>query len=86
MFVHSCCYASKVNYAERSAAGSANPDQVFKLEIFQGAFLDTRSVISLRVKYSHSHIPGRQPSLVSSSESAPYYLLLSALTINHFCS
>jgi hypothetical protein len=28
-----------------SAAGSANPDQVFKIEIFQGQFLDTWSVI-----------------------------------------
>lgn len=29
--------------AQETAAGSANPDEVFKLEIFQGAFLDIRS-------------------------------------------
>ncbi len=32
-----------------SAASSANPDQVFKIEIFQGEFLDIRSVISTMV-------------------------------------
>jgi len=29
--------------AQETAAGSANPDQVFELEIFQGVFLDIRS-------------------------------------------
>jgi len=74
-----------VSYVVRSAAGSANPDQVFRLEIFQGAFLDIRSVISQEVKYLRSPIPGRRPSLVSSSESAHFSLLLSALTINRLC-
>jgi len=40
-----------------SAAGSANPDQVFKLEVFQGEFLDIRSVINLKVRYRRSPIP-----------------------------
>lgn len=75
----------KVNYIARSAAGSANPDQVFKLEIFQGVFLDIRSVMSLGVNYPRSPIPGRQPSLVSSSQLAHLSLLLSVLTINRLC-
>ena len=75
----------KVNYIFRSAAGSANPDQVFKLEIFQGAFLDIRSVISQGIKYPRSPVPGRQPSLVSSSRSAHFSLLLSVLIINRSC-
>lgn len=75
----------KVNYVVHSAAGSANPDQVFKLEIFQGVFLDIRSVIGQAVKYPRSHIPGRQLSLVSFSESAHFSLLLSVLIINRLC-
>ncbi|KAI9465778.1 hypothetical protein BJY52DRAFT_1376562 [Lactarius psammicola] len=34
---------SSLQVARENAAGSANPDQVFKIEIFQGEFLDTRS-------------------------------------------
>ncbi|KAI0292715.1 hypothetical protein BC826DRAFT_1092011 [Russula brevipes] len=34
---------SSLQQAKETAAGSANPDQVFKLEIFQGDFLDIRS-------------------------------------------
>lgn len=84
MFISLFCL--KVNYVLRSAAGSANPDQVFKLEIFQGAFLDIRSAISQGVKYPRSPISGRRPFLVSSSELAHSFLLLSALTINRLCS
>jgi hypothetical protein len=44
------CYVANTNlFCPQSAAGSANPDQVFKLEIFQGDFLDIRSVINLKV-------------------------------------
>ncbi|KAI0266395.1 hypothetical protein BC834DRAFT_969434 [Gloeopeniophorella convolvens] len=34
---------SSLQKAQETAAGSANPDQVFKIEIFQGDFLDVRS-------------------------------------------
>ncbi|KAH9050166.1 hypothetical protein EDB84DRAFT_1623276 [Lactarius hengduanensis] len=34
---------SSLQVARETAAGSANPDQVFKIEIFQGEFLDIRS-------------------------------------------
>jgi hypothetical protein len=48
-YVYCRYFAPQVYHIVRSAAGSANPDQVFKLEIFQGEFLDVRSVISLMV-------------------------------------
>jgi hypothetical protein len=82
-FVQSCHIASQLHHVVQSAAGSANPDQVFKLDIFQGEFLDVRSVISLKTWYPHSPIPGHQSSLVSSSDSAHFSLLLSVLTSNH---
>ena len=50
-YVQSCHFASQVYYIVQSAAGSANPDQVFSLDIFQGEFLDVRLVISLKVWY-----------------------------------
>ncbi|KII87451.1 hypothetical protein PLICRDRAFT_163585 [Plicaturopsis crispa FD-325 SS-3] len=37
--------ASTLQKAKQTAAGTTNPDAVFKLEIFQGDFLDTRSSI-----------------------------------------
>lgn len=82
-YVQSCHIASQLHYVVQSAAGSANPDQVFKLDIFQGDFLDVRLVVSLKTWYTHSPIPGHQSSMVSSSDSAHFSLLLFVLTINH---
>lgn len=45
-YVHSCSVATQSHLVTRSVAGSANPDQVFKLEIFQGEFLDIRYVLT----------------------------------------
>jgi hypothetical protein len=65
-----------------SAANSANPEQVFKSEIFQGDFLETQSVIYLKVWYPYSPIPGRRPFTVFFSQSGHFSSLLSVPTIS----
>jgi hypothetical protein len=48
-YVYYTCHFYSIHTILYSAAGAANPDEVFKIEIFQGDFLDIRSVINTMV-------------------------------------
>lgn len=65
-YVHYTCYFCTIHAFLYSVAGSANPDEVFKIEIFQGDFLDIRSVINTMIYCSYSRILVHRLFLVSS--------------------
>ena len=63
-----CCTRSfhTINASLYSDAGTANPDEVFVIEIFRGEFLDIRSVIKTMARCLCSPILVHQPSSVPS--------------------